>query len=308
MTDENGGLVQTLDYYPYGATRVSVATSTNEKRKFIGQFRDNSGLDYLNARYYSSDRGQFISQDPVFWEIGQTNDGKGALLHPQALNSYAYANDNPITGKDPSGRTVWEYQPYLSVGSNYVREETLGSYRGQDIRSRGPNVPSLESPYQCVDFARDFAQNQFGLSIGGIGADYANQANMNKVMQANPKNTGLMTVYPNGSGVMPRENDFISWSLSGERHVGVIAQVQLDAKSGSGMVYTVEQNYGYQRGLFSQPLTRNSDGTYKVGNGGRSDLTVTGWSRYGNQSTAPSYTPYNQTLAPKPAIKNKSKP
>ena len=100
-----------MDYYPYGATRVSVATSTNEKRKFIGQFRDDLGLDYLNARYYSSDRGQFISQDPVFWEIGQTNDGKGALLNPQALNSYAYANGNPITGKDPSGRSVWEYQP-----------------------------------------------------------------------------------------------------------------------------------------------------------------------------------------------------
>jgi YD repeat-containing protein len=31
VTDENGVVVQTLDYYPYGATRISVATSTNEK-------------------------------------------------------------------------------------------------------------------------------------------------------------------------------------------------------------------------------------------------------------------------------------
>ena len=49
-------------------------------------------------------RGQFISQDPVFWEIGITKDGKNALLNPQTLHSYAYANDNPITGKDPKGR------------------------------------------------------------------------------------------------------------------------------------------------------------------------------------------------------------
>jgi RHS repeat-associated protein len=104
VTDENDNVVQTLDYYPYGATRVSVSTSTKEKRQFIGQFTDDSGLDYLNARYYSSDRGQFISQDPVFWEIGVTNDGKNALSNPQALNSYGYANDNPITGKDPNGR------------------------------------------------------------------------------------------------------------------------------------------------------------------------------------------------------------
>jgi hypothetical protein len=50
VTDENDNVVQTLDYYPYGATRISVATSTNEKRKYIDQFSDDSGLSYLNAR------------------------------------------------------------------------------------------------------------------------------------------------------------------------------------------------------------------------------------------------------------------
>src|SRR3984893_3382429 len=30
VTDENGNVVQTLDYYPYGSTRISSATSTNE--------------------------------------------------------------------------------------------------------------------------------------------------------------------------------------------------------------------------------------------------------------------------------------
>jgi YD repeat-containing protein len=32
VTDKNGNVVQTLDYYPYGGTRVSVSTSTKEKR------------------------------------------------------------------------------------------------------------------------------------------------------------------------------------------------------------------------------------------------------------------------------------
>jgi RHS repeat-associated protein len=97
VTDENDNVVQTLDYYPYGATRVSVATSTNEKRKFIGQFADDSTLSYLGARYYSSDRGQFITQDPIFWNQKQN------LQDPQSLNPYSYAEDNPITGKDPDG-------------------------------------------------------------------------------------------------------------------------------------------------------------------------------------------------------------
>jgi RHS repeat-associated protein len=104
VTDQNQNLVQTLDYYPYGATRISNSTSTNEKRKFIGQFSDESGLSYLNARYYSPSQGRFISQDPVFWEVGQTKDGWSVLANPQMMNSYNYAGDNPITNKDADGR------------------------------------------------------------------------------------------------------------------------------------------------------------------------------------------------------------
>lgn len=48
-----------------------------------------------------------MSQDPVFLEIGQTNDGKMALLEPQSQNSYTYAVNNPITKKDPTGRCPW---------------------------------------------------------------------------------------------------------------------------------------------------------------------------------------------------------
>src|SRR5262249_43490570 len=63
VSDENGALVETQDYFPFGASRIQVATSTNEKRKYIGQFTDDQpGLDYFNARYYSADRGQFVTQ------------------------------------------------------------------------------------------------------------------------------------------------------------------------------------------------------------------------------------------------------
>jgi RHS repeat-associated protein len=96
-------VVQTLDYYPFGASRINTSTGgADSARKYIGQFSDASNLDYLNARYYDSSRGQFISQDPVFWGDPKEQD----LRNPQSLNSYAYANDNPITGKDPSGRQV----------------------------------------------------------------------------------------------------------------------------------------------------------------------------------------------------------
>jgi hypothetical protein len=66
VTDENDNVVQTLDFYPYGSNRISVATSTNEKRQFIGQFTDDSTLSYLNARYYNPSQGSIFERRSGF--------------------------------------------------------------------------------------------------------------------------------------------------------------------------------------------------------------------------------------------------
>lgn len=107
-TNASGTVVQVLDYYPFGAGRINNSTGgVDEKRKFVGMERDDStGLDYAMARYYDNVRGQFVSQDPVFWELGLTSEGKAALLDPQLQNSYSWARNNPITLKDPNGRFV----------------------------------------------------------------------------------------------------------------------------------------------------------------------------------------------------------
>jgi RHS repeat-associated protein len=53
----------------------------------------------LQARYYDGSKGEFLSEDPVF--LGNPADQD--LTNPQSLNSYSYANDNPINRSDPSG-------------------------------------------------------------------------------------------------------------------------------------------------------------------------------------------------------------
>jgi RHS repeat-associated protein len=106
VTNALGGVVETIDYYPYGAARVTTG-AYRAPRSFIGEFVDTeTSLSYLNARYYTSGRGQFLSQDPVFGEVGQTRDGVAVLQNPQAQNSYSYAGNNPIVQKDPSGRIL----------------------------------------------------------------------------------------------------------------------------------------------------------------------------------------------------------
>ncbi len=82
VTNASGTVVQVLDYYPYGASRINNSTGgADVKRKYDGMERDNStGLDYALARYYDNTRGQFLSEDPVFWELGLNGEtGTGTV-------------------------------------------------------------------------------------------------------------------------------------------------------------------------------------------------------------------------------------
>jgi RHS repeat-associated protein len=102
-TDQDGNIKDFTDYYPYGSSRLDEKSGADISRKYIGQEFDGvTALSYLNARYYDGRRGQFVSQDPVFWE----NSLNQNLKNPQSLNSYSYAENNPIVKSDPSGKCV----------------------------------------------------------------------------------------------------------------------------------------------------------------------------------------------------------
>ncbi|OGZ43263.1 MAG: hypothetical protein A2719_01055 [Candidatus Ryanbacteria bacterium RIFCSPHIGHO2_01_FULL_45_22] len=103
ITDSNGELVQTADYYPYGSLRVNnQAANFNEKRKFTGYEHDDStGLNYAGVRYQNPTDGRWISQDPA-----SRGNPEKFLQNPQALNSYSYAENNPIIKRDPNGEFV----------------------------------------------------------------------------------------------------------------------------------------------------------------------------------------------------------
>ncbi|MBX4200816.1 hypothetical protein KW786_01675, partial [Candidatus Parcubacteria bacterium] len=125
MTDSAGALTETLDYFPFGSIRIDKkAGSFSEQRKYIGQEYDiDTGLNYLNARYYNGSIGKFISQDPMFWSFDQK-----WLLDPQNQNSYSYARNNPITSSDPSGLFVVEV-----AGTKFFGGGAEFSGKGGDI-------------------------------------------------------------------------------------------------------------------------------------------------------------------------------
>jgi RHS repeat-associated protein len=106
-------MVELMDYYPFGEIKTDWKFgSFDEQRKFSGhEYDSDTGLTYMNARYYNGKFGRFTSQDAVFMAIGDQETSKqltkqglrDILADPQNLNAYAYARNNPLSYVDPTG-------------------------------------------------------------------------------------------------------------------------------------------------------------------------------------------------------------
>ena len=94
---KDGQAVASSSYNLYGARKTSTDTTGNPFA-YNGEARDDTGLDYLRARYYDSQGGAFLTEDSY--------PGEGT--DPLSQNRYSYVQNNPVNYTDPSGhRMVW---------------------------------------------------------------------------------------------------------------------------------------------------------------------------------------------------------
>jgi len=114
VTDVDGGILARYEYDAYG----NLLTQTGNSEApfgFTGYQKDEeTGLYYANARYYDSNTGRFLREDPF----------DGDTQSPPSLHRYLYANANPTVFIDPTGKYGEEghyYTTYfvaLAVGYN----------------------------------------------------------------------------------------------------------------------------------------------------------------------------------------------
>jgi RHS repeat-associated protein len=249
VTDQNGNLVQLLDYYPYGATRVATSTyPTNEKRQYIDQFSDaQTGLNYLNARYYEGQRGQFLSQDPVFWGSKQN------LADPQSLNVYSYANDNPINRSDPAGLAAYAYS--RSVDPNSPLLNLYAHNFIYIVPSQGEVLPALYSNSMCVDTTRPFTlggyndrRSVLGVTNVSYLAKHANDSYDSKLATAQQSAYGVaMTpIRPNAAVTEAQQDAALVESFNQQPNdYGLYGGIGLLSMQNSNNVFTtVQKNAG----------------------------------------------------------------
>lgn len=185
-----GGLVS-----PYWGTnycnpsRVWGSGAGVGQRIYIGEREDGNNLSYLNARYYQANRGQFLSQDPSFLDIGGAGFEEKYertlqqhLMNPQALNSYSYGLNNPIVNKDPEGEIV-----PLILAAWAVAEIGLTAYDAYNAYQtvNDPNASELDKSIALAGFAA-------GVIGPGGGYGAASKQVMQLYKQTNSAGQALM--------------------------------------------------------------------------------------------------------------------
>ena len=131
-TDLDGEVIEELTYYPFGQIRSShrpAGRSGEGHYEFTGKERDaESGLHFMEARYYGEVSGAFASPDPYYVEIVERARGSDAdrktfqrfLANPQLGNVYAYALRNPLKYVDPDGLDV-VFSPVLRKAPGFKK-------------------------------------------------------------------------------------------------------------------------------------------------------------------------------------------
>ncbi len=102
LTDTNGVITDQYGYDGYGNVIYS-ADNTQNAYQYRGEQSDlNLGIQYLRARYYDMKNARFLNEDSF----------EGYQENPISRHKYMYANDNPISGQDPTG---WNTMTELSA-------------------------------------------------------------------------------------------------------------------------------------------------------------------------------------------------
>lgn len=115
------GAVLWQDFHtPYGESLTHPA-ATDDQGDFTGHIRDKqTGLTYMQARYYDPVIGRFLSVDPVTMLDMDMN--------PNYFNRYAYTFNDPINAIDPDGRKVVFKHP-TGTKNRFTRTQTRAAIK-----------------------------------------------------------------------------------------------------------------------------------------------------------------------------------
>ena len=221
ITDNSGSISQAVLYTPHGLViaeyRADWKLDTIPRFLFTGMERDDeSGLDYMSARYYSSDYNTFNSRDLLFEKYFW-------------MSPYAYCGNNPVSRTDPTGME-WDidgikYEPGQACPTDAAQStkdkwETMNKIyttaNGQkaidEMNKEGVlyKVSSDAVPCGILDAGGEYVSNQNGMG----GTIYLNGNNKDIDILSHEMFHGYQDLHGQGGGSIHNEVEANLFSIS----------------------------------------------------------------------------------------------
>jgi RHS repeat-associated protein len=191
--DAQGNIIARYDYRPYGGV---VSGQGPDGPGYTGHVQDpETGLVYMQARYYDPATERFLSADPVM-------PSPGNLFN---FSRYDYANNNPIGNIDPDGR-----QSAMDAGI-WANEATMARHGSMQVkRLNKMNVAQAKIVAKAIGVG---ATGEAGIFVRGVLAVFKvaekasrapNEPNGNTNPYAGPVDSPVVVVDKYGNA-MPVE-------------------------------------------------------------------------------------------------------
>lgn len=163
-TDKQGNVIWREQYEPWGKKTLNQDGDHDNVRGYTGHVNDKeTGLTYMQARYYDPEIGRFMSIDPV----GFKED------NPIMFNRYAYANNNPYKFTDPNGEEPGsedgndEYNEALAThtyGVDGISNFDRSAISSGNVHQASPEAQNFMRGVPDSQYAQEMAQ------LGGLAA------------------------------------------------------------------------------------------------------------------------------------------
>ena len=169
--DPYGNVIKVLDGSG-NAVDINNETGFNNAYTYRGyRYDPESGLYFLNARYYAAGIGRFLTKDTF----------KGDATDTRSLNRYAYCEGDPVDFSDPSGNVMMGNNGERAIvkkdGTYVITDD--GNSTGSTIsmnRSTPQCIPSHTTPARSlsqIDDSPDYTAYTIGAGeIVGLGVTY----------------------------------------------------------------------------------------------------------------------------------------
>jgi len=192
LTDSQANVIFNVDYKAYGA--AADLQHKIELPGYTGHYEDtDTGLTYMQARYYDADLGRFMSPDPAAIRPGD-------LLN---FGRYVYADANPVNYVDPDGRIAGVHtNKYANAGSGVG---TSGTVYVTATTFYSGSAPSRSSA------GVSWSNGGGGYAGGGGGAKTLPSVNVTADASAEPSVATEAAVNVTATIVAPAIPRLISW-------------------------------------------------------------------------------------------------